>query len=171
MKTTGLIIIAALLALGGGIMARGLLSSFEQTSPTSLPDFNFPDVSGNLHSISEWQGKILVINFWATWCSPCRKEIPEFVALQNQYSAKGLQFIGIAIDEQEPVEEYLAATKINYPILIGSVTGIALAHQLGNQIDAVPFTLVVNQQGQIIHQHPGEFSSEQIMEIITPLLN
>jgi len=171
MKSTGLIIIAAVLALGGGILARGLLSPVEQNSPTLLPDINFPDVSGNLHSISEWQGKILVINFWATWCSPCRKEIPEFVALQNQYSAKGLQFIGIAIDEQEPVEEYLAATKINYPILIGSVTGIALAHQLGNQIDAVPFTLVVNQQGQIIHQHPGEFSSEQIMEIITPLLN
>ena len=142
----------------------------EQTSPMPLPDFNLPDVSGNQHSISEWQGKILVINFWATWCPPCRKEIPEFMALQEQYAAKGLQFIGIAIDDQEPVEEYLATTKINYPILIGGVTGIALAHQLGNSIDAVPFTLVVNRQGQIIHRHPGEFSREQIMEIITPLL-
>ncbi len=170
MKTTGLIIIAALLALGGGIIARGLLSPVEQTSPIPLPDFNLPDVSGNQHNISEWQGKIRVINFWATWCPPCLKEIPEFMALQEQYSAKGLQFIGIAIDDQEPVEEYLAKTKINYPVLIGGVTGIALAHQLGNSIDAVPFTLVVNQQGQIIHKHPGEFSREQIMEIINPLI-
>lgn len=170
MKPTGLIIIAAVLALGGGIMARGFLSPVEQTSPMPLPDFNLPDVSGNLHSISEWQGKILIINFWATWCPPCRKEIPEFVALQKQYSAKGLQVIGVAIDDQNSVEEFLVSNKINYPILIAGVTGIALAQQLGNTVDAVPFTVVVNQQGQIIHQHPGEFSQEQIMEIITPLL-
>ena len=136
----------------------------------SLPDFNLPDIFNNLHSISEWKGKILIINFWATWCQPCRKEIPEFIALQEQYSDKGLQFIGIAIDDQGSVEEYLVKTKINYPILIGDTTGIDLAHQLGNNIDAVPFTLIVNQQGKIIHQHPGEFSREQIMEIITPLL-
>ena len=91
--------------------------------------------------------------------------------LQEQYSDKGLQFIGIAIDDQDSVQEYLLSTKINYPILIGGVTGIALAQQLGNSFDAVPFTLVVNQQGQIIHRQPGEFSREQIMEIIAPLIN
>jgi thiol-disulfide isomerase/thioredoxin len=170
MKPTGLIIIAAVLALGGGILARGLLSPAEQSSPTALPDIYLPDVSDNIHGISEWQGKILIINFWATWCPPCRKEIPEFIALQKQYSAKGLQFIGIAIDDQDSVREYLVSTKINYPILIAGVTGIALAQHLGNTIDAVPFTIVVNKQGQIIHRHPGEFSSEQIMEVIDPLI-
>jgi thiol-disulfide isomerase/thioredoxin len=170
MKPAALIIVVALLAVGSGIVVRGFLSTVEQTSPTNLPDFNLPDVSGNQRNISEWQGKIRVINFWATWCAPCREEIPEFIALQEQYAANGLQFIGIAIDDQEPVEEYLKSNKINYPILIGGVSGIALAHQLGNSIDAVPFTLVVNQQGQIINRHPGEFSSEQIIKIITPLL-
>lgn len=161
MKPTGLIIIAALLALGGGIMVRGFLSPTEQTKPSPLPDFNLPDVTGNQHNISEWQGKIRIINFWATWCPPCIKEIPEFIALQEQYAAKDVQFIGIAIDDQESVEKYLASTKINYPVLIGEVNGIALAHQLGNVIDAVPFTLIVNQQGQIIHRQPGEFSREK----------
>ncbi len=170
MKPTGLIIIAALLALGGGIMVRGFLSPTEQTNPSPLPEFNLPDVKGNQHNISEWQGKIRIINFWATWCPPCIKEIPEFIALQEQYATKGVQFIGIAIDDQESVEKYLASTKINYPILIGEVNGIALAHQLGNVVDAVPFTLIVNQQGQIIHRQPGEFSREQIMAIIKPLL-
>ena len=171
MKATGIIIIAAVLALGGGIVARQLSSPAEQTGATALPDFALPDVSGKLHNVSEWQGKIRVINFWATWCSPCRKEIPEFIALQEQYADKGLQFIGIAIDDQESVEKYLASININYPMLIGDLTGIALAHQLGNNIDAVPFTLVVNRQGQTIHRHPGDFSKEQIMEVITPLLD
>ena len=170
MKSTGLIIIVALLALGGGIVAKGFLSPVQQTSPMPLPDIYLPDVSGKLHSISEWKGKVLVINFWATWCPPCLKEIPEFIALQEQYAAYGVQFIGIAIDDQDSVEEYLASAKINYPILIGGVSGIALAHQLGNGADAVPFTLVVNKQGQIIHQQPGEFTREKIMEVIKPLL-
>jgi thiol-disulfide isomerase/thioredoxin len=170
MKKTVLIIIVTLLALIGGIMAKEFLSTTEQTSPAPLPDFNLPDVSGKSHSISEWQGKILIINFWATWCPPCLEEIPEFIALQEQYSSKGLQFIGIAIDDQDSVEEYLASIKINYPMLIGSITGIALAHQLGNSVDTVPFTLVVDRQGQIIYRHPGVFSREQITEIITPLL-
>ncbi len=172
MKTAGLIFIAvAVLALGGGIIARGLLSPTDQTSVMSLPDFTLPDVSGQPHAISEWQGKLRVINFWATWCGPCLKEIPEFIALQEQYADKGLQFIGIAVDSPEAVATYLSSININYPILVGDMPAISIAHQLGNNIDAVPFTVIVNQQGQIIHQHAGEFSKEQILEIITPLLN
>lgn len=171
MKQTGIIIIAAVLALGIGIAAQRFLPPLEKTSVTSLPDFNLPDLSGNQHNISEWRGKILVINFWATWCSPCRKEIPEFIALQEHYSVKGVQFVGIALEEQKPVAEYTASAHINYPILIGGDNGVTLAHQLGNSIDAIPYTIVVNQQGQIINRHPGEFSKEQILGIIEPLLN
>ena len=172
MKTAGLILIAvAVLALGGGIIARGLLSATGQVSSTSLPDFTLPDVSGQPHAISEWQGKLKVINFWATWCGPCLKEIPEFIELQNHYADKGLQFIGIAVDTPEAVASYLSTININYPILVGDMPAISIAHQLGDNMDAVPFTVIVNQQGQIIHQHAGEFSKAQILEIITPLLN
>lgn len=171
MKQTALIMIAALIALGLGITARHLFPVVEKNVIGTLPEFNLPDLSGRQHNISEWRGKVLVINFWATWCPPCRKEIPDFIALQEHYAAQGVQFIGIALEDRAPVAEYSAAGKINYPILLGGDNGISLAHQLGNNVDAVPYTLVVDKQGQIIHRHPGEFSKEQIEEVIAPLLN
>jgi thiol-disulfide isomerase/thioredoxin len=171
MKRTVLIIIAAIIALGFGIAARHLFTMTNNTAPSVLPEFNLPDLSGRQHNISEWHGKILLINFWATWCPPCRKEIPDFIALQQQYADKDLQFIGIALEDREPVAEYAAAIKINYPILLGGDDGIALAQQLGNSVGAVPYTLIVDRQGQIILRHPGELSKQQIMEVISPLLN
>jgi thiol-disulfide isomerase/thioredoxin len=171
MKQAGLIIIAAILALALGISVRHFFPPAETSATSTLPEFNLPDLSGRQHNISEWKGKVLVINFWATWCPPCLKEIPDFMALQQQYADKNVQFIGIALEDKEPVAEYAATTKINYPVLLGGDNGITLAQQLGNNVDAVPYTLIVDRQGQIIHRHPGELSKEQLLKIIEPLLN
>ncbi len=168
-KNTLLILFVAVFALLCGIFTQRLMS-YEQPKPSPLLEFSLPNVSGKQHSISEWQGKIRIINFWATWCPPCLKEIPEFIKLQKQFKDKGLQFIGIAIEDKQAVEEYIKTININYPMLIGGDQAIALSHQLGNIINAVPFTLIVNRQGQIIHRHPGELSKEKILEVITPLM-
>jgi len=160
----------AVIALSLGVYAKQLSSAPEQPAMNSLLEFTLPDLQGKPHNIKEWQGKILVINFWATWCPPCRKEIPEFIALQNQYGDKGLQFIGVAIEDTQPVAEFAKKIGINYPILIAEAIGIMLAGQLGNSSGAVPFTIVVNQQNKIIYRHPGELSKQQLQDVILPLL-
>lgn len=171
MKATLLIIIAAITALAAGVLVRyNSLPETESTTPVAGLDFSFPDSHGQLQSITQWRGKILIINFWATWCPPCLKEIPEFVQLQQTYQDRNLQFIGIAIEEQQPVAEYLEHTKLNYPILVAGDAGSSLSRQLGNIIGAVPFTVIVNPQGQIIHRHPGELSKNTLLQLIQPLL-
>ncbi len=136
---------------------------------TPLINFSLLDTEGKSHSITEWQGKIRIINFWATWCPPCLKEIPSFIALQNEYAEKNLQFIGIAIDDRQLVEDYLAFSEINYPILMAELEGAQIAKQLGNTVNAIPYTVIVNQQNQIIFRQPGELSQQKIRRIIQPL--
>ncbi len=168
-QNTILIFFVSAIALIGGIYVQTL--SNQETSNISIPalEISLPDVSGKQRNISEWQGKIRIINFWATWCPPCLEEIPEFIKLQNEFKNNKLQFIGIAIEEKETVEQYLKDNPVNYPMLIGGDKAVTLAQQLGNIVNAVPFSLIVNQQGQIIHRQPGELSREKIIEIITPL--
>lgn len=170
MKKTALIFSLAIIALSLGLTTRHFSAASEKTHATPLPAFSLLDLSDQQHNISEWKDKVLVINFWATWCTPCLKEIPDFVTMQSQYEDRGLQFIGIALDDKEPVAEFASSTKINFPILLGGENGIALAKQLGNLVQAVPYTIIVNRKGQIIHTHPGELSKERLLDIVKPLL-
>lgn len=170
MKSSELIIIVAVLALGVGLSARFFISPAESASPAVVAEFDLPDSSGKQHSSKEWQDKIRIINFWATWCGPCRKEIPEFIKLQSEYADKNVQFIGIAIDEPEAVSDYLKTIKINYPMLIGGDGGMAMTEKYGNHIGALPYTVVVDSKGQIVHQQAGEFATEELVKVITPLI-
>ncbi len=162
--------IVAIAALAGGITVKHYSQPPEQIAVSALPEFTLSDLSGQQHRTSEWRGKILVINFWATWCPPCLKEIPEFIKLQKQYTGQNLQFIGVAIDDDFAVADFIKTTPINYPNLLGQEQGISLAEQLGNAAGVLPFTVIVNPQGQIIHRQHGELSVEKILTVIKPLL-
>lgn len=134
----------------------------------ALEEISLPNLEGEMQNLSKWQGKTLIINFWATWCPPCLKEIPDFMALQAEFKDKNVQFIGIALEDLQTVADYNAQVNINYPILIGEFTGTQLARSWGNTLNTVPFTVVINPQGEIIHRQMGEFSKQHILSIIEP---
>ena len=125
------------------------------TSTDTLWQLGFPDAQAKLQPLSQWRGKILVLNFWASWCSPCREEIPDFVALRAQYQSKGVEFVGLAIDNQANVTQFLQRQPVNYPILIGEGAASNLARQLGNSSGALPYTIVLDRDGNIVLKHLG----------------
>lgn len=134
------------------------------------PDFRLIDLDGETRSLGDWQDKVIVINFWATWCPPCVKEVPLFVEWQQQYGANGLQFVGIALDQTDPVRDFAADFEVNYPILLGEHEGIELSQQYGNRLGVLPFSAVVNPAGQIVWSHLGELTEQHFKASILPLL-
>lgn len=134
------------------------------------PDFVLTDMAGKQRSANEWAGKVMVVNFWATWCTPCRKEIPTFIKMQKDFADKGLQVVGIAIDNLPDVKAYATSIGINYPVLLGDQDAIVLSQRLGNRMDVLPFTAVIDRQGRISYIKLGEMTRELAERAILPLL-
>lgn len=134
------------------------------------PDFSLHNVDGELRHIKEWDGKVIALNFWATWCPPCLQEIPEFVHLQEKYADQGLQFIGIALEEAAPVKQFMQKHPMNYPVLSGELAVINIARAYGNAIGALPYTVIVDRSGQIAFVQPGPLSGEAAEAVIKGLL-
>ena len=128
------------------------------------------DVEGATRSLEQWRGRVLVVNYWATWCAPCREEIPVFVRLQERYGSRGLQFVGIAIDQPDKVAEFAREFQINYPLLLGGVETIELLRQVGNRAGVLPYTLVVDRKGNLVSREPGGLKEARLENLIQPLL-
>jgi thiol-disulfide isomerase/thioredoxin len=138
----------------------------EAAALARLLTLKLPDAQGKIIDFAAWRGKVRVINLWASWCAPCKAEMPAFSRLQDEFRTKDVQFVGIAIDTPEKVRLFTQKTPTTYPLPVGDETILALSGKLGNPHMGLPFTLVVDRQGKILARKAGRFLEEEL----TPLL-
>lgn len=160
--------IAAIVALSVGIG----IAVWDRNAPdaTALLALSLPDAQGAQQPLRQWQGKVLVVNFWATWCEPCREEMPEFVRAQREFGSRGVQFVGIAVDQPDKVVQFAHELDLNYPALIGGFEAVDVSKDLGNRLAALPFTVILGRDGRIAHTELGPLKPAQLRSIITKLL-
>lgn len=174
MKKFLLLAAAALLA---GVAGMWLGRHFHH-STLSMPTiasgqavaFSLPDISGHERSVQDWTGKVRIVNFWATWCPPCREEIPEFIKAQRRLGPKGLQIIGIAVDRPSRVVQFYKAKKMNYPVLLGEQQGMQLMTRYGDVEGGLPYSIILDRQGRIVASKLGAFTRASLKKALSPYL-
>jgi thiol-disulfide isomerase/thioredoxin len=161
----------------GFILLMGLTWFIAKTpAPKAGPDTaafwgaTLPDTHGKPQPMAQHRGRVVVVNFWAPWCPPCRAEMPGFIALQEKYAKDGVQFIGIALDAPENVQRFLKTKPTNYPIYLGENGGSQLAAKLGNNASALPYTLVIDRRGEAAGSRVGMFDEASLENMLRPLL-
>lgn len=143
----------------------------DQATSGGLLAAHFPDLEGRERAFGEWKGQVLVVNFWATWCAPCREEIPVFVAMEDKYGARGLQIVGLAIDKAGQVRDFARELGINYPLLIVGFEAVEIMRPLGNTAGALPFSVIYDRDGQAILAKLGGFHADDLEAKLLPLLD
>jgi len=170
MKNALIFIVAIIVAGGSGFALHTYINQQQAQNNLAIgaqrPEFSAMDLDGQLRNIKEWDGKLIYVNFWATWCPPCLKEIPDFIELQKAYGNQNFQIIGIAIDNKEAVQKYANETGINYPTMAVETDGIALAKRFGNDMGALPYTVIINRNGEISNTITGELSKKRAKKLL-----
>jgi thiol-disulfide isomerase/thioredoxin len=168
---------AAGAGLGGGLfmlrqMRDGAAGDAARMAEASAMFFatTLPDPQGVPQAFAQWKGQVIVANFWATWCAPCREEMPHFVKMQDQYGKRGLTFVGIAIDKPERVARFASEIGVNYPLVVGDMSMFDLARKAGNPGDLLPYTVVIDRAGQIVARRTGVYTEATLSPIIEKLL-
>ena len=168
----------ALVLIGLAAMAAGLWLYQSVLAPArasaaalaTLQSRSFSDLAGSDRTLLDWQGKVRVVNFWATWCEPCREEIPALQRVQAKFAANGLETIGISIDHADKVRRFAKDMAITYPLLLGDASVIDVARALGNRAGGLPYTLVIDAQGKLLASKLGGITEAQLTEILLPAL-
>jgi thiol-disulfide isomerase/thioredoxin len=174
-----LIFATALLALMAGALFYAARIPVEVEAPpppqparleaVTHPTFTLPDMEGVDREFSEWDGKYRLLNFWATWCAPCRREIPLLKAFQEQHGENDFQILGIAVDYPEQVASYAEEAQFNYPILVGQQDAMAVAESSGIEFIGLPFTMFVAKDGEYVGAYIGELHQSHLDDVVAIL--
>jgi peroxiredoxin len=170
-RTNALILLIAIAGAVGGFLAGGWLRPLppERIDPKALkvgdntPSIARPDLDGRTRALEEWRGKLLVLNFWAAWCGPCREEMPLLDQTQRRLAGQGLQIIGVAVDNPAAVREFLDKVPVSYPILIDDPEhGEDLSERFGNSRGVLPYTVLIGRDGRVLARRFGNFSEKSL---------
>ncbi|UXI68795.1 TlpA family protein disulfide reductase [Tahibacter amnicola] len=134
------------------------------------PDLSLLQLDGSTTELAQWDGKVVLLNFWATWCAPCREEMPALDKFQQAWSPKGVQVVGLALDDAASVKEFLAGTPVAYPIVLPPPSAPQVATQFGNTYGVLPFSVLIGRDGRIVATRPGALKQEFLEEWIAPHL-
>lgn len=164
---------------GASLAAESLPAAGAMNPPAGQHDnawsrepFSLPGLDGVKHSLAEWKGKVIMLNFWATWCPSCQAEISDFIAFQEEYRAQGLQVVGLGLDVEQKLRNVQRTLEINYPILVADpARHTNLVRQWGNSSGVIPYTVVIDREGQIIYTHRGPLHRDAFDENVLPLLS
>ena len=168
LRTALTVLVAALIGAGGGIAAVIWLQQTPEET-VQRPDFTLPDMTGERRSIEEWDDQIVVLNFWATWCAPCREEIPLFTDLQAEYADAGVRFLGVAIDDREPIRGFTEQVEMGYPTLYGMEDALDVAAAYGNDRGTLPYTVIIDTDGRIHERFSGQLHEPELRPILEDL--
>ncbi len=160
--------------LAGWLVLMGVFPTLAQaaTDASELPRLVLPDLQDRNRHLLEWCGKVILLNFWATWCGPCQIELPHLVEYQRRYGRHGLQVIGVGLDRPDKLENVVRTLDIPYPVLhISSRQGGRLLRQWGNSQGVLPYTVVIDRSGSIVFTHIGVFDDEAFEFFVKPLLS
>ena len=145
--------------------------SVRQSAPLqTLPDFGLTDLAGREVSSEAWADKVVVINYWASWCPPCVREMPLFIQTQEALGEFGVQVVGIAVDRLEDVETFVAQYPVNYPILMANPEAVALSKRLGNRVEGLPFTVIFDRRGRRVFSRTGEVTAAELKAELDALI-
>lgn len=151
------------------IAVAAVLGSLLLAPPQAKLNMSFKDIDGKKVSLSDFKGKVIILDFWATWCVPCKAEIPDFIALQAKYGGQGLQVIGLSVDDtQSKAKQYATEMKMNYPVLLAEGKEDVL--KAYDPIPSIPVSIIIDRQGRIAARHLGIATKDVFENDIAPLL-
>jgi len=160
MKKINIVITALILiaSIGFGFIYFFHNGHSNNNATEALYSATFPDEKGQLHALNQYKGKTIVLNFWATWCEPCREEMPELSALHEEGRSKNIVVLGLAIDDADAINDFGQDTKVSYPLLVADMKGMELANNLGNDKGVLPYTVIINADGSVSKSYFGRIS-------------